>query len=308
MVDEIVGDTGFEPLKPGVQRRLEFIDFRLLWNGRFNRKDLVDVFRLSPQQASADIAEYDRRAPDNLRYDNALKTYVRTETFEPLYMGDLSDRYLLQLVGVRSGWIRQEDTWFETLPTAEIVKLKKRRVDARHLQEVLDAIRDKLELEVEYSSINSASSAQRWIAPHALAQSAGRWHLRAWSRERNDFRDFNLNRISKVTGRRPVNIDTSLDYEWNNYVDLILTPNPKLDAQTQNAVASEFDMSDGKIVESVRLSLVFYFMNELNLDVSSDDLNPHKQQLVLQNLPEVENARSVARKMSADALRRAASE
>jgi hypothetical protein len=308
MVDETLTDKVAEPLKLGVQRRLEFIDFRLLWNGRFNRKDLSDVFQISPQQASADIAAYERRAPQNLRYDNALKAYVRAGTFDPIFMGDLSDRYLLQLVGIRSGWIRQEDTWFETLPPSEVVALKKRRTDSRHLQQVLDAIREKLELEVEYRSINSAGSASRWIAPHALAYSAGRWHIRAWARDRNDFRDFNLNRISGVTGSRSVKVDTNLDYEWNNYIDLILVPNPELDAETQSAVAAEYDMKDGHIVESTRLSLVFYLINELNLDVEPKILNPHKQQLVLQNRPEVETARGVARKMSAEALKRAPTE
>ena len=307
MTDEFFDTKPSEPLKLGVQRRLEFIDFRLMWFGKFNRKDVSEVFQLSPQQASADIAAYERRAPNNLRYDNAIKAYVRGESFSPIFIGDLSDRYLLQLVGIRSGWIRQEDTWFETLPSSEVVALRKRPTDCHHLQTVLDAIRDKVELEVEYRSINSAESAKRWIAPHALAYCAGRWHLRAWSRERGDFRDFNLNRVIEIGERRSATVDPSLDYEWNTFIDLVLGPNPKLDAATQRAVEAEYDMTDGHIVETLRASLVFYLMAEHNLDVDEGKLEPRKQQLVLLNRPEVEMARSVARRMSADALRRAAS-
>ena len=55
----------------GVHRRLEFIDFRLFWDGRLNRSDMAETFGISAQQASADIAQYERIAPQNLVYDRA---------------------------------------------------------------------------------------------------------------------------------------------------------------------------------------------------------------------------------------------
>ena len=42
----------------GQERRLEFIDFRLLWEGRLNRADLTTFFRISVPQASLDLAKY----------------------------------------------------------------------------------------------------------------------------------------------------------------------------------------------------------------------------------------------------------
>ena len=36
-----------ERLRWGVRRRLEFIDFRLFWDGRFNRSDLAHTFGIS---------------------------------------------------------------------------------------------------------------------------------------------------------------------------------------------------------------------------------------------------------------------
>lgn len=51
---EEIGET----VRWGVQRRLEFIDFRLFWDGRFNRRDLAETFGISAQQASSDIAQY----------------------------------------------------------------------------------------------------------------------------------------------------------------------------------------------------------------------------------------------------------
>ncbi|HEY3936206.1 MAG TPA: WYL domain-containing protein [Bryobacteraceae bacterium] len=305
MDEKNLESAGDEPLRSAVQRRLEFLDFRLWWSGRVNRKDLSDVFRISPQQASADIGAYEKRAPQNLRYDNALKTYLRTDEFEPAFVGGSTDRYLLQLVAVQSGWMRREDTWFETIPPLDVVSLKRRSIDPQNLQRVLEAIRGKLEIEIEYSSINSATNSKRWIAPHALGYSAARWHVRAWSRERNDFRDFNLNRIGPISGERAATVDTHLDYEWDNFIDLILVPNSNLDIQTQHALETEFNMTDGRLTLPIRLALVFYVRNEYNLDVAPGLLDPKKQQLTLENQDEVESARRIARKMSGDALKRA---
>src|SRR5688572_6394184 len=97
----------------GVQRRLEFIDFRLFWDGRFNRRDLVETFGISAQQASADIAQYEAMAQANLAYDKAEKAYKRTVRFSPAFVGEAIERYLLQLVAIDNRWMRQEDTWFE---------------------------------------------------------------------------------------------------------------------------------------------------------------------------------------------------
>ena len=40
----------------GQERRFEFIEFRLLWDGRLNRADLTAYFGISVPQASMDLA------------------------------------------------------------------------------------------------------------------------------------------------------------------------------------------------------------------------------------------------------------
>src|SRR6476619_1347476 len=101
-------DADGERLRWGVRRRLEFIDFRLFWDGRFNRSDIAETFGISAQQASADIAHYEKLAPDNLRYDRVEKAYKRTDLFAPAFIGETVDRYLLQLVAIENRWMRTE--------------------------------------------------------------------------------------------------------------------------------------------------------------------------------------------------------
>lgn len=289
----------------GVRRRLELIDFRLFWDRRFNRSDLAATFGISAQQASADIAQYENMAPGNLIYNRAEKAYLRASGFTPAFIGPSIDRYLLQLVAIENNWMPQEDTWFAARPPVEVVTLGRRRIDPGILLGVLDAIRDRHELDVQYSSITGPADSARVIAPHALAHGAGCWYVRAWSREHNDFRNYNLSRIKAVRDPRPSAVDPALDFEWIHLIDLVIVPNPGLPAGQQAAIALEYGMSDGQLRVPVRLSLSFFLMSDHNLDVDVGVLPPEKQQLVLQNRPDVDKARSAARQMSVQALSRA---
>ena len=298
-------DNDGERLRWGVRRRLEFIDFRLFWDGRFNRRDLAETFGISPQQASADIGQYEKMAPNNLAYDRAGKAYRRTERFAPAFIGETIERYLLQLVAIENQWMRLEDTWFDTIRPLEVITLRRRPVDPTVLLRVLDAVRKRLEIDIEYASLTGSVQPSRTIAPHALAHSAGRWYVRSWSRDHNDFRDYNLNRIRVVDDSRPSSVDPALDFEWMHTMNLVILPNPALSQERQAAVAAEHGMTDGRLVWPCRLSLSFYLMSEHNLDVEPGLLKPEKQQIVLQNRDEVTQARALARQMSIEALTRA---
>ena len=57
----------------GIEQRLEFIEFRLFWEGAINRADIVDYFAVSVPQASKDLSLYQERAPGNMEYDKRGK-------------------------------------------------------------------------------------------------------------------------------------------------------------------------------------------------------------------------------------------
>ena len=294
-----------ERLRWGVQRRLEFIDFRLFWDGRFNRSDLSATFGISAQQASSDIGQYEKIAPANFRYDRTEKAYIRSDDFAPAFIGQTIERYLLQLVAIENRWMRPEDTWFDAIPPVELITLGRRPTDSTVLLRVLDAVRKRQEIDISYASLTGSVQPSRTIAPHALAHSAGRWYVRSWSKDHNDFRDYNLNRIATVGDHRPSTIDTALDFEWVHQFNLDIRPNPELSPERQVAVAAEHGMTDGRLLRPCRLSLSFYLMSEYNLDVEPGILKPEKQQIVLQNRDEVTQARALSRQMSIEALARA---
>ena len=298
-------DNNEESLRWGVRRRLEFIEFRLFWYGRLNRRDMAETFGISPQQASIDIGQYEKMAPNNLAYDPAEKAYTRTEDFAPAYLGETIERYLLQLVAMENRWMRPEDTWFDSISPLEVITLRRRPINPTVLLRTLAAVRERLEIDIEYDSLTGSKKPSRTIAPHALAHSAGRWYVRSWARKHNDFRDYNLNRIKVVVGTRPSSIDPALDFEWTHMMNLVILPNPELSLERQNAVAAEHGMTDGRLVWPCRLSLSYFLMSEHNLDVEPGVLPPEKQQIILQNRKEITQARAAARQMSIEALIRA---
>lgn len=293
-----------EAMRWGVRRRLEFIDFRLFWDGRFNRRDLADTFGISAQQASADIALYTAQAPANLSYDSHARTYVRTSAYRPTLMQASSERYLLQLVAIENRWMSKEDTWFDVPPPIENVSLLRKRTDSDILLRILDAINRGGQLEIGYKSITGSPEPTRLIAPHALFHAGGRWYVRAWSGEHRDFRDYNLFRIERAGAIEKSVANPALDYEWSHRIDLEIAPNPELSETQRAAVAMEYGMTEGRLLVTSRLSQSFYLMTENNLDVEPKVLVPGKQPLILLNRAEVVAARETARKLSTAAVAR----
>ena len=51
-------DSDNSELSWGVAQRLEFIEFRLFWEGHVNRSDVMENFGLSVNQGSANLSRY----------------------------------------------------------------------------------------------------------------------------------------------------------------------------------------------------------------------------------------------------------
>lgn len=289
-------------LRWSVTQRLEFIEFRLVWEGRINRSDISSRFGIALQQASADLQQYDRLAPTNLDYDRNAKTFVPSSTFEPVFLRPLANRQLLQLAALANGLVDRRETWFSDLPPAAVVPSLPRSVPTATVRWILEAIRAKSVVEVGYHSLSGPTPIRRSLAPHALGFDGHRWHARAWCFKNREFRDFVLSRISEVATTERIAVDASLDVEWTTNVNLDLGPHPELGEPARRALAKEHNMSRGRLRLPVRVAMAFYTIKHLNLDLN---LSPPRQQLVLLNQDEVNAACADARAKARDALQAA---
>jgi hypothetical protein len=273
-------------------RRLEFIEFRLLWKGRVNRSDIAEAFGVTVQQASTDLGLYEQIAPHNIAYDRTAKTFVAAATFRPSQVRDYADRYLLQLAAIENGWIEKDDTWFDELPPVGVVPIPPRRVPTALIHRLLRAIRERAELDIEYQSMSKPSPTLHTVAPHAFGFDGVRWHVRSWCKAHNDFRDFVLTRIDGVLGERAASVDPQFDYEWHQSIQLVIAPNADLPQPVRRAIAQEYQMSGGRLKVEARVALAFYFIRQFNLDL--ENLPPERRQIVLLNRDEFEAARQQA--------------
>ncbi len=250
----------------GQERRLEFIDFRLLWEGRINRGELVEFFGTSIQQTSLDLARYMEIAPGNLEYDKREKVYRATSTFKPALTPADSQSFLNQLVGVTTGTLSPSLSFVGWRPPCDIVQFPTRAIRPEILMQVLWAIRDGEDVEIAYQSMRRPAPSRRWLAPHSIAFDGTRWHMRAWCHENADFRDFVLTRIQHVHESRKSEIDPLSDRRWHTYATVILSPRSGLTDQQRQAVEVDFGMKNGVLQVPVREALVFYFVRQLQLD------------------------------------------
>lgn len=65
----------------GSERRLDYIDYRLLTAGTLRRVDISETFGVSESQASQDIARYLDLYPGAVEYDRSAKYYQRAKGY-----------------------------------------------------------------------------------------------------------------------------------------------------------------------------------------------------------------------------------
>lgn len=270
-------------LRWGVEQRLEFIEFRLFWEGHVNRSDVMEQFGLSVNQASSDLSRYIGLAPHNMDYDRSLRTYVRQPGFKPVFNKLDASRYLAQLRSVVDGILDQDDCWIAGLPAYDSAPTPARGVDPATLRSVVDAIRQSEAIEVQYQSLFNPEPRWRWIAPHAIAFDGFRWHARAFCFGAEVFKDFLLSRILDIRGSRVSGILADEDHDWNAVVTLEIGPHPALSDTQAKVIALDYGMVSGKAEIRVRRALLYYALRRLGLDTDPAARRPQDQQIVLMN-------------------------
>lgn len=107
------------------------------------------------------------------------------------------------------------------------------------INEIQQALVNKQVLGICYQKKNCAESGYREVEPVGLCNYGSRWHLFAWCRQRNDYRDFRLDRIKslQVTDKRFAEkqhisieefVQRSSSSESNVHITIIISPERKI--------------------------------------------------------------------------------
>lgn len=274
-----------------VEKRLEFIDFRLFWEGQINRADIMERFSVSVPQASKDLSLYQETAPKNLDYDHKKKRYFVTPAFKPAFLTPDSDAYLWQMRDDVAAMSGVDGAWLPDLPTHDVVQMPRRNIPPHILQDILASVRGKKAIEIFYQSMNSEAPSWRSVSPHAFAFDGMRWHVRAFCHKAAKHKDFLLSRVQEARPSTESPISGTQDAVWNEIFNITLKPHPKLSKSQAKAVALDYGMEDMRLEVKVRLALLYYFLRRLGLADGDGDNADHKEyHVVVANKAETRKA------------------
>lgn len=274
-----------------IEKRLEFIDFQLYWNGQINRSDIMEKFSVSIPQASKDISLYREAAPKNLEYNASEKYYYTSRNFKPVFFEPDAYAYLMLMRDDVNAFTGADSTGLASLPAHDTLPLPRRNINPQTLRTVLAAVNDQKALKIFYQSMSSDDPTWRTISPHAFAYDGLRWHVRAYCHNNHIYKDFLLPRILEVGDSNDAEKPDHADEVWNSIFEVTLKPHPKLSDSQANAVAQDYNMNNSQVRVEVRLALLYYFLKRLNLDdFEAEKRNPCEQHVVIANKAETKKA------------------
>lgn len=253
---------------PLVQReRLSHIDFKLYFLGELRRADVVERFETAPAGATRDIAQYREIAPENLELDPTTKAYRPTEEFTPLFehspqrvLTALSQGFGEGIGDQLSPMVRCEFPSALCLPRMSV------------LAPITRAIHRGRAVRLGYTSIDSGRT-ERELVPLALVDIGIRWHVRAFDRKTQEFRDFVFTRMDS-----PVVLESSSvakhetaeqDAQWSRIIELELAPHPG--HPRPEVVQMDYNMPpEGVLRVKVRAANAGYMLRRWTVDCSPD--------------------------------------
>ena len=276
-------DIHLQNLSYAQQQRLAYIDFKLYFTGSVTRADIVQHFKLGVSAATRDINLYKEHAPKNMAYDNTQKKYFLTNSFKPLFTHD-AKRTLVKLAHqISDGFDAIGDNSGVDFPVEQPSQLNV--PDINVIAKLTQAMINGKAVSVIYTSLTSGSGA-RELVPHTIVDNGLRWHVRAYDRKSNAFRDFVLTRLAKVTvinNEPEVNEIKLQDGQWNTITSLEIVPHPK-NVEYPTAIKMDYGMENGVLKLDVRAAMAGYLLRRWNVDCSeSASLSGPEYQLYLQN-------------------------
>ena len=278
-------------VKWATRQRLQYIEIMAWYTGVVTRSDVARAFGQSDPAATKDLKLYSDLAPGNLVYNHSVFGFVPGDGFAAVF-ADLTPAAALPIIAANLAVANGPygDELIYGLPTASL-PLPARLPGAQTLAQITRAIHGRRKLRVGYRSLSQREGgAERVLEPHTLVNTGLRWHVRAYSEDTCDFRDFVLSRITAAECLvAPAESGEQYDDDWVESVSLVLAPHAGLDAARRESLLLDYGAS-GEVGEvSVRRALLGYVLQRLSVDTTpGHTLNPNAYQLMLLNRDEIE--------------------
>ncbi|NOH46472.1 WYL domain-containing protein [Vibrio rotiferianus] len=254
----------------GVQKRLQFIEFHLLFKREINSRTLVMRFGISRQQASGDIKLYKDMYPENLLPYNATnKSYRPSKAFTPHFISESLTPSFNEAFEELS-----DSKSIETIPTLNRSQTK------GFLSKIMLAIESESDIQAIYKSSSHPFGTKRTLKPCGIAYVGNRPHLRAYCYDHNQYRDFVLSRFSfrpEIITSISSKVELPEDTAWQEVISVVLEANPNLCEDGQYLIVEEYNLEKVSPI-NIRKSLLHYFFAHNNMPINEEDFTLAKKQ------------------------------
>lgn len=225
-------------------------------------------FGLAPAAATRDLALYREVASQNIEFDGRSKSYRIAEGFVPVFEHAAARVLSALSQGFGDGITGSS---LPDFPCEIAVSLS--RPDMALLAPICRALHAKSPVAIRYHSLSSGET-ERVIVPSALIDTGQRWHVRAYDRKSQEFRDFVVTRIQSPNILAEENAQahelSDHDEQWTRFIDLELVPHP--DQTHPEITALDYGMTDGVLRVRVRAAMAGYLLRRWCVDCSPDHL------------------------------------
>lgn len=241
-----------DEIKADIKERLKFLELCLLLLGEFKKGYFELLFDTKKAQHRKDLRAYEEEFVDDVIYRNrSLKRYTPLPSFKAKFLPKDSQsllayqKYVDDVISSRG-----EKSPFHQVEYISQPFLTAPNID---LWAVINrAITRKKVLSINYSGLRK-KEAHYNIQPLALVHNGFRWHVRSYVVGEDRYRDFVLSRMNQYQ-KSELTYDTSgaldNDDKWNDTVELVFKPHPKLASEQAKSVEEDYGMANGnKIVE-----------------------------------------------------------
>ncbi|MDO6677092.1 WYL domain-containing protein [Shewanella sp. 4_MG-2023] len=268
--------------------KLKLIDFLLMFTGKVQRQQLMDIANIAIATASRTLTEYRELYPSNIQYDIGKKSYLITDDFVPAFEHDAESALRTLAYGER---IESTNLSVISPQTAPIIKPT---TPIEIAAQLCRAIIAKRALEIEYIP-SSGSKIKETVLPHAIFESKKKWYFRAQFCESKEFKTFKLSRVksSDINNEHSVNCNANDDVQWTHQVCLTLGPHPK--HPHPEALRLDLGLTDKHVVNiNTSAALAGLLLAEWGVDSSQDAcLDPYFFQFALLNRHELAEVESM---------------
>ena len=267
--------------------RLAHLRLLLLWEGQLKRGRLTELFGLSQVRASELIRSFRNLHPTWTRWDSKARSYQVTpaaytaHAAEHTAIAQWSIAHYVALTGLPDGNVITASPAYAAFrefaaPNPRLFAQLRRAIVGGHA------------VTLTYRSMREPAPHLREIEPHSLVRAGPRWHVRAYSLDHKDYRDFSLGRIGNVKPLlRATTHQASDDPAWTSMVKIRLVAHPELSFEQQDLVRFEYFNNTSARVETCRGALVAYLLQELRVALDPQRQRPPDYLLAVPNSKDI---------------------